>query len=75
MPYIRPLTAEGKIEESISRMQRDLRQEMQENKITFTKVARLLDISPQAVSQQFEKGNHISFATYVTVKMLINGEI
>ncbi len=74
MPRVKALTPEGKIQDEVADSIDKLDWELHRNKITYTKIANLLDLTPAAVSVQFRKSN-ISYEVYITAKMLLEGKI
>ncbi len=74
MPKVKALTPEQKIAEAVEESTDKLNYELHKNKISYTKIANLLDVTPAAVAAQFSKGR-ISYPVYVTANMLLKGKI
>lgn len=74
MPRVNNLTPQGKIQDSIHRLSRQLKHDLSDAHISYTKIAEYADISPQAVSQQF-KNEHLTIEVLTTAKMLLEGEL
>lgn len=71
MPRVNELTQSRKVQQNIRDTTRRIRANLSNERISFTDIANVLEISPQAVSKQFREGN-ISFAVYTTAQMLLD---
>ncbi len=74
MPKVKALTSEKKIFEEVTASIDSLDWQLHRNKISYTKIADLLNLTPAAVSSQFRRGS-ISYPVYVVARMLLEGEI
>lgn len=72
MPRVNALTADKKIEENLIKVSERCIAECALLRITYTEIAELLNVSPQAISQQMKK-KHISLSTWLAVEQ-IKGE-
>lgn len=75
MPKVNGLVADQKVQQRLDKLTREVRHDLIDNGITLTAVAKVLDITPQAVSQQFKKGSHISIEVYLASKMLLEHQL
>lgn len=75
MPRVNPLTQDERIRANIKKITRQRKHELDDAGITLTKVASVLNISPQAVSAQFKGKCNMSVEVYVATEMLLRGEI
>lgn len=71
MPRVNSLTETGKVQDQLNRLTRSIAHSLRDEGITYTKIASLLNITPQAVSQQFKNGNHITIEVLIASQMLL----
>lgn len=74
MPRVNPLSQDGKVQQYVAALTRETRIGLIDHKISYTQIAKVLDLTPQAVSNQF-RNNHITMEVYTTAQMLIRGEL
>lgn len=74
MPKISALTPEGKVLDEVAASTDKLDWELHRNRISYTKIAKMLDITPAAVSIQFRRKS-ITYPVYVAAKMLLEEKI
>lgn len=74
MPRVNGLVAEQKVQQRVAKLTRDIRNELKDYSITYTDLAKVLNITPQAVSRQFRKGGHITTDVLVASWMLLEKE-
>lgn len=74
MPRIRPLTTEDKVLDEVAASTDKLDWELHRNRISYTKIAKMLNITPAAVSIQFRRKS-ISYPVYVAAKMLLEERV
>ena len=69
MPRVNALTADKKIQENLIKVSERCIAECALLGITYTEIAELLNVSPQAISQQMKK-KHISLSTWLAVEQI-----
>ena len=74
MPRVNALSQEGKVQQYVAALTRETKIELMDHKISYTRIAKVLDLTPQAVSNQF-RNNHITMEVYTTAQMLMRGEL
>ena len=72
MPKVNALVPDQKVQQQLEKLTREVKIELMDNGISYTALAKYLNKTPQAVSQQFKKGNHITIEVLIASKMLIN---
>lgn len=74
MPRV-SLTASQKVQSSMEALKRETRHQLKDNGITYTALAEKLDVTPQAISQQFSKGRCMTLEVYLTAQMMLEGRL
>lgn len=74
MPKIKVLTQTDKIREEIADSADKLDWRLHQQKISYTKIASLLNVTPAAISTQFRRKS-ITYPVWVVSNMLLNEEI
>ena len=74
MPKIKALTQTDKIREEVEDSTDKLNWKLHQNRISYTKIASLLDVTPAAISMQFKRKS-ITYPVYVVCQMLLEEKI
>lgn len=70
MPALKPLTQQGQVKYNTEKLVKELDHNLHDNRITYSQIAKLLGLTPAAISAQF-KQRHISIDTWVAAQMLL----
>ena len=70
MPKLKPLTQQGQVKYNTEKLVRELDHNLHDKKIKYSQIARLLGVTPAAISTQFRQ-NHITIDTWVAAQMLL----
>lgn len=73
MPRVNSLTETGKVQDELKKLTRSIDHKLHDEGISYTRVAAVLNLTPQAVSQQFRNGNHITIEVLIASQMLLGG--
>lgn len=69
------LTAEQKIKVKLERLTKETKHSLNDADISYTELAEKIGLSPQAVSQQFKKGRHMTLEVWLAAQMMLKGEL